>query len=46
MAVDGVDLRRNVYLYGVAGRERTSVASAFLKLLRAADWSRYAVDGF
>ena len=46
MAVDGVDLRRNVYLYVVAGRERTSVASAFLKLLRAADWSRYAVDGF
>jgi DNA-binding transcriptional LysR family regulator len=42
MAVNGIDLRRSVYLYGVAGRERTSVASAFLKLLRAADWSRYA----
>jgi len=41
-AVDGVELDRSVYLYGVAGRERTAVASAVLKMLRAADWSRYA----
>ena len=34
-------LRRTVYLYGVAGRQRTPVASAVLKMLRAADWSRY-----
>ena len=40
--VDGVELNRSVYLYGVAGRERTPVASAVLKMLRAADWSRYA----
>jgi DNA-binding transcriptional LysR family regulator len=38
--VKGVEMRRTVYLYGVAGRERTAVASAFLKLLRATDWSR------
>jgi DNA-binding transcriptional LysR family regulator len=42
MAVNGIDLRRSVYLYGVAGRERTAVASTLLKLVRAADWSRYA----
>jgi DNA-binding transcriptional LysR family regulator len=42
VAVNGVELRRTVYLYGIAGRERTAVASAVLKLLRAADWSRYA----
>jgi DNA-binding transcriptional LysR family regulator len=39
--VNGVELRRTVYLYGVAGRERTAVASAVLKMLRAADWSRH-----
>jgi len=40
--VNGVELDRSVYLYGVAGRERTPVASAVLKMLRAADWSRYS----
>jgi len=39
--VNGVEFRRTIYLYGVAGRERTAVASAILKLLRAADWSRH-----
>jgi DNA-binding transcriptional LysR family regulator len=41
-AVNGVELSRSVCLYSVAGRERTAVASAVLKMLRAADWSRYA----
>ncbi len=40
-AVNGVEFRRTIYLYGVAGRERTAVASAILKMLRAADWSRH-----
>jgi DNA-binding transcriptional LysR family regulator len=40
-AVNGVELRRTVYLYGVAGRQRTPVAAAILKMLRAADWSRH-----
>jgi DNA-binding transcriptional LysR family regulator len=39
--LEGLDLRRTVHLYGVAGRERTAVASAVLRLLRGADWSRY-----
>jgi DNA-binding transcriptional LysR family regulator len=38
--VKGMEMRRTVYLYGVAGRQRTAVASAILKLLRATDWSR------
>ena len=41
VAVNGVEFRRTNYLYGVAGRERTAVASAILKMLRAADWSRH-----
>jgi len=37
--VDGLDIRRTVHLYGVAGRERTAVASAVMRMLRGADWS-------
>ena len=40
--VTDLDLRRTVSLYGVAGRERTPVANMIMKMLRAADWSRYA----
>ncbi len=41
-AIEGLELRRTVYLYGVAGRQRTAVASAAMKLLRACNWSKYA----
>ena len=41
--VAGLDLRRTVSLYGVAGRQRTPVANMIMKMLRAADWSRYAI---
>jgi DNA-binding transcriptional LysR family regulator len=37
--VKGFDLSRTVCLYGVAGRQRTPVASTFMKMLRAANWS-------
>jgi DNA-binding transcriptional LysR family regulator len=40
--VAGLDLRRTVSLYGVAGRQRTPVANMIVKMLRAADWSRCA----
>jgi hypothetical protein len=40
--VGDLDLRRTVFLYGVAGRQRTPVASTLMKMLRAADWSPYA----
>ncbi len=40
-AIGGIDLNRTVYVYGVAGRQRTPVASTILKMLRASDWSRF-----
>ena len=40
-AVNGLDARRTVHLYGVAGRERTAVASAMMRLLRGADWRQH-----
>jgi DNA-binding transcriptional LysR family regulator len=41
-AISDLDLRRTVYVYGVAGRQRTAVGGTLLKMLRAADWSRFA----
>jgi DNA-binding transcriptional LysR family regulator len=38
--VKGLDLRRTVFLYGVAGRQRSAVAAMLMKMLRAADWSK------
>jgi DNA-binding transcriptional LysR family regulator len=37
-AVKGLEFDRTVSLYGVAGRQRTPVASTFMKMLRAANW--------
>jgi DNA-binding transcriptional LysR family regulator len=37
-----LNLSRTVHLYGVAGRQRTAVAAAILRLLRGADWSQYS----
>ena len=42
LMVEKLDLNRTVFLYGVAGRQRTAVASTLMKMLRACDWSRYA----
>jgi DNA-binding transcriptional LysR family regulator len=41
-AVAGLDARRTVNLYGVAGRQRTAVASAVMRMLRGADWRQIA----
>jgi DNA-binding transcriptional LysR family regulator len=41
-AVAGLDARRTVNLYGVAGRQRTAVASAVVRMLRGADWREVA----
>ncbi|MDP3690982.1 LysR family transcriptional regulator [Bradyrhizobium sp.] len=38
--VEGLDARRTVHLYGVAGRERTAVASAVMRMLRGAHWQQ------
>jgi DNA-binding transcriptional LysR family regulator len=40
--LDGLALQRTVYLYGVAGRQRTAVAAAIMKLLRAYNWEARA----
>jgi DNA-binding transcriptional LysR family regulator len=37
-SVTGLDARRTVNLYGVAGRQRTAVANAVMRMLRGADW--------
>jgi DNA-binding transcriptional LysR family regulator len=42
IAVEGLDLQRTIYLYGVAGRQRTAVASALMKMMRAYDWMKNA----
>jgi hypothetical protein len=36
--VDELEPRRTVYLYSVAGRQRMTVASIALKLLRSSNW--------
>jgi DNA-binding transcriptional LysR family regulator len=36
--VDGLTIERTVYVYGVAGRQRSMAASTLIKMLRAADW--------
>jgi DNA-binding transcriptional LysR family regulator len=41
VTIDGLELVRPVHLYGVAGRQRTTVAALVMKMLRAADWSRH-----
>ena len=45
--VKGLDARRTVHLYGIAGRERTAVASAVMRMLRGANWQQHlnACDG-
>ena len=40
--VKEIALGRTVCLYGVAGRQRSPVASTFMKMLRAANWSAKA----
>jgi DNA-binding transcriptional LysR family regulator len=42
VAINGLDLKRTIYLYGVAGRQRSPAASALVRLMRAGDWSARA----
>jgi DNA-binding transcriptional LysR family regulator len=41
-SIDGLDFQRTVSLHAVAGRQRTSVAGAMLKLLRGYAWKARA----
>ncbi len=38
--IDGLAIKRNITLYGIAGRKRSPAAATLLNLLRATDWSR------
>jgi DNA-binding transcriptional LysR family regulator len=40
--INGLDLTRSVHLYGVAGRQRSTIAATMMKMLRAANWSRFS----
>jgi DNA-binding transcriptional LysR family regulator len=40
-SINGFDLQRTVFLYGVAGRQRSPVATMVMKMLRGADWPTF-----
>ena len=42
--LDGLAIERTVYVYGVAGRQRSMAASTLIKMLRAADWRIIEAD--
>jgi hypothetical protein len=35
-------LRRTIFLYAVAGRQRTPVTAMIIKMLRGANWSQFS----
>jgi len=41
LSINGLDLKRTIYLYGVAGRQRSAAASALIRLMRAGDWTAH-----
>jgi DNA-binding transcriptional LysR family regulator len=41
--LEGLDHKRSVDVYAVAGRPRSPAAGALLKMLRATDWSAYSL---
>jgi len=38
LGLQGLNVHRDVYVYGVAGRQRSTAANTLIKMLRAADW--------
>lgn len=40
LPIEDLALSRTIFLYGIAGRQRSAIASTMAKLLRAADWSK------
>lgn len=45
LPLEGLDIERTVHVATVAGRQRSSAASLFIKMLRAADWRHVEVAG-
>ncbi len=43
LSVEGLNVQREVYVYGVAGRQRSTAAATLIKMLRAANWHNYEV---
>jgi len=43
--IPGFDVCRTVSVSAVAGRQRSTAASTFIKMLRAADWSQIEAVG-
>jgi DNA-binding transcriptional LysR family regulator len=41
LRIDDAEISRPVSVYGVAGRQRSPIASALLKMLRTSNWSSY-----
>jgi DNA-binding transcriptional LysR family regulator len=44
LTLTGFDIQRTVCAYAVAGRQRSTAASTFVKMLRSADWSHIEVS--
>jgi DNA-binding transcriptional LysR family regulator len=44
MRINGINMQRTVFLYGVAGRQRSPIAAMFMKMLRAATWPTQAAS--
>jgi DNA-binding transcriptional LysR family regulator len=38
--IEDLDVNRTVFLYGIAGRQRSVIAATMTKLLRATDWAK------
>jgi DNA-binding transcriptional LysR family regulator len=38
--IEDLELSRTIFLFGIAGRQRSAIASTMAKLLRAADWTK------
>lgn len=45
VSIVGLDLCRTVHVYAVAGRQRSTVTSTLVNMLRAADWSSFDTTG-
>lgn len=43
--IEDLEISRTIFLYGIAGRQRSAIASTMAKLLRAADWSTPGTRG-
>lgn len=43
--IEGLDLSRTIWVYGVAGRQHSAAVAATLRMLRGSDWTAYRYPG-